>query len=565
MRRNTLFVLLLAATAALAQRTPTMGWSSWNTFALNINEDLIKQQADAMHNTGLQQAGYQFVNIDDGYWDGRGEDGKLRLNMKLFPSGMRSLVDYIHSLGLKAGIYSDAGDNTCGSGNRHAWGIGVGFAGHEEEDCKLYFRDWDFDFIKVDYCGGAHMHLDEQQQYTKISNAIKNCGKPGIVYNMCRWAYPGTWSSEVADSWRTTGDIYDAWKSVKGILAENLYMSAYCSKGHYNDMDMLEVGRSMTEEEDKTHFGMWCIMNSPLLIGCNLATIKTAALKLLKNTELIALNQDTLYQQAYVAGFADGCHLLVRDIERWNGNRRAFAVYNPNDEARTFTVNFRDIDLGGEVKLRDVFQNKDVGAFTDSYEVALPAHGTRIYVAEAETRLERVRYEAETGYSNAYSEIEWNVCQYSAADFCSGGYKAGYLGQSDKNDLQWRNVYSQEGGDYKLTIGYLCGESRNITISVNGKRIKNLSFNSGGFDKVGRKSLDIQLQPGQNTIRLSNTSGWMPDIDYIDVEPIVPAAVTAPAADPRTTTTTTYDLQGRPVTAATPRGIVITSGRKVLR
>ena len=167
-----------------AQLPPTMGWSSWNTFALNINEDLIKGQADAMVATGLNKAGYQFINIDDGYWDGRGEDGHLRLNTKLFPSGMRPLVDYIHLLGLKAGIYSDAGDNTCGSGNRHAWGLGVGLAGHEEQDCKLYFIDWDFDFIKVDYCGGAHMGLDEREQYTKISNAIKNCGKPGIVYNM---------------------------------------------------------------------------------------------------------------------------------------------------------------------------------------------------------------------------------------------------------------------------------------------------------------------------------------------------------------------------------------------
>ena len=159
-----------------AQRTPTMGWSSWNTFALNINEQLIRQQADAMHTTGLQKAGYKYVNIDDGYWDGRDAEGHLRLNTKLFPNGMRALVDYIHSLGLKAGIYSDAGDNTCGSGGQHAWGLGVGFAGHEAEDCKLYFIDWDFDFIKVDYCGGMHMRLDEREQYTKISNAIRNCG-----------------------------------------------------------------------------------------------------------------------------------------------------------------------------------------------------------------------------------------------------------------------------------------------------------------------------------------------------------------------------------------------------
>ena len=566
--------MALSATAICAQNEgPTMGWSSWNTFGLNISESIIKGQANAMVSKKLKDAGYDHINIDDGYFGGRDKTtGQLLIHPTRFPNGLKGVVDFIHSKGLKAGIYSDGGYNTCGSyhgGDKT--GEGVGLYEHDQQDCDFFFKELGFDFIKVDFCGGDPIHnkdgldLNEKQRYTDIAKAIKNTGRTDVRMNICRWAYPGTWVDDAGFSWRTTGDIYDGWKSVKGILAENLYMSAYCSKGHYNDMDMLEVGRSMSDEEDKTHFGMWCIMNSPLLIGCNLSTIKTTTLKLLKNTELIALNQDTLYQQAYMAGYDNGCYLLVRDIERWNGTRRAFAVYNPEDEKKTFTVNFRDIDLAGEVKLRDVFQMKDLGSFTDSYEVSLPAHGTRIYVADAETRLERVRYEAETGYGGAYSEIEWNVCRYDESSVCSGGYKAGYLGQSDKNDLQWRNVYSQEGGDYKLTIGYLCGESRNIAISVNGKRIKNLSFNSGSFDKVGRKSLDIQLQPGQNTIRLSNTSGWMPDIDYIDVEPIVPAAVTAPAADPRTTTTTTYDLQGRPVTAATPRGIVITSGRKVLR
>ena len=294
-RLSIILIALAMALSAAAQRTPTMGWSSWNTFALNINEDLIRQQADAMHSSGLQEAGYRYINIDDGYWLGRGDDGRLKLNPMRFPGGMRALVDYIHSLGLKAGIYSDAGDNTCGSGNRQAWGLGVGFVGHEEQDCQLYFGDWDFDFIKVDWCGGRHLGLNEREQYTKISNAIRNCGKQDIVFNICRWAYPGNWVADVADSWRTTGDIYDNWKSVKEILAENLCLSAYCHDGHYNDMDMLEVGRSMSQTEDETHFGMWCIMASPLLIGCDMAKIKPTALKLLTNRDLIALNQDPLH------------------------------------------------------------------------------------------------------------------------------------------------------------------------------------------------------------------------------------------------------------------------------
>ena len=157
---------------------------------------------------------------------------------------------------------------------------------------------------------------------------------------MCRWAFPGTWGAEVADSWRTTGDIYDAWRSVKGILAENLYLSAYCHDGHYNDMDMLEVGRSMSEIEDETHFGMWCIMASPLLIGCDMSKIKPAALKLMTNADLIALNQDPLHLQAYVADKQGECFILVKDIKKLNGKERAFAIYNPSDEMQTVKLHF---------------------------------------------------------------------------------------------------------------------------------------------------------------------------------------------------------------------------------
>ena len=520
MRRNIILLMLLVATPALAQRTPTMGWSSWNTFALNINEDLIKQQADAMHNSGLQAAGYQFVNIDDGYWDGRGADGHLRLNEKLFPSGMRSLVDYIHRLGLKAGIYSDAGDNTCGSGNRQAWGLGVGLAGYEEQDCRLYFDDWDFDFIKVDYCGGAHMRLDEREQYTKIANAIKSCKKKGIVYNMCRWAYPGTWSSEVADSWRTTGDIYDAWKSVKDIVAENLYMSAYCHDGHYNDMDMLEVGRSMTQVEDETHFGLWCIMASPLLIGCDMAKIRPEALKLMCNRDLIALNQDPLHLQAYIAEKQGECFILVKDIKKLQGKERAVAIYNPSDTEQSVTLDPATIDLVGPVELYDCIAQQQLSTLNSQLSTfQVPAHGTKIYRVKGQKRLERTRYEAETAFITAYQELRNNQAEksgiYMAADKASGGYVAGWLGSREDNDLQWRNVYVAKDGMRRLTVYYFCGEDREMNLEINGRPYTVLSTHSRNWDKAARISVDIPLRKGYNTIRLSNARGWMPDIDGI--------------------------------------------------
>ena len=516
--KKLLFLLALVLTmTASAQRTPTMGWSSWNTFALNINEQLIRQQADAMHTTGLQEAGYRYVNIDDGYWDGRGEDGHLRLNTKLFPSGMRALVDYIHSLGLKAGIYSDAGDNTCGSGNRHAWGIGVGFAGHEEQDCQLYFRDWDFDFIKVDYCGGAHMHLDEQEQYTKISNAIKNCGKQDIVFNICRWAYPGTWSADVADSWRTTGDIYDAWRSVKGILAENLYMSAYCHDGHYNDMDMLEVGRSMSEIEDQTHFGMWCIMSSPLLIGCDMANIKPEALKLMCNSDLIALNQDRLHLQAYIADKQGECYILVKDIKRLGGKERAVAIYNPSDEEQTVRFNPATIDLGGAVQYYDCFTQAPYLYDQNITPIRGPAHGTKIYRVKGQKRLERTRYEAETAWLSCYQELKNHVAAvtaiYEQKEGAEGGYIVRYLGNRADNDLQWQHVNVKKAGQRQMTIAFYSGEERQMDVYVNGTFITTLTVPARDWSERQTITVTVPLKKGDNTIRLANPRGWCPDID----------------------------------------------------
>ena len=521
MKKLSLLALLLAvALPVLAQRTPTMGWSSWNTFALDINEDLIRQQADAMHNSGLQEARY--INIDDGYWLGRGEDGHLRLNPMRFPSGMRALVDYIHSLGLKAGIYSDAGDNTCGSGNRQPWGVGVGFAGHEEQDCQLYFGDWDFDFIKVDWCGGRHLGLNEREQYTVISNAIRNCGKQDIVFNICRWAYPGNWVANVADSWRTTGDIYDNWKSVKEILAENLYLSAYCHDGHYNDMDMLEVGRSMSQTEDETHFGMWCIMASPLLIGCDMATIKPQALRLLTNRDLIALNQDPLHLQAYVAAKQGECFIMVKDIKQPYGTERAFAVYNPSDNDQTVNLDFQTIDLGGKVELYDCFAQENAGTATGSMVINVPAHGTKIYRAKAQKRLERKVYEAETAYLSQYQELQWyyDLCTavYLPNTAASGGYTACYLGYRPGNDIQWRNVRVDKAGQRTMTLHFFAGEWREIRVEVNGKQLGAYTVNGKDWTKPQTLKINIDLQEGNNVIRLWNDGVWLPDMDKMELD-----------------------------------------------
>ncbi|RZJ20605.1 MAG: glycoside hydrolase family 27 protein, partial [Acinetobacter sp.] len=245
--------LLLASVPVYPQKAkpPIMGWSSWNAFHVNIDEKMLREQADAMVASGMYDAGYRFVNIDDGYFGGRDSSGKLLPDLKKFPSGMKAFADYIHSKKLKAGIYTDGGKNTCGSiYDNDKNGIGVGIYGHIEQDCQLFFKEWGYDFLKVDWCSAERMKLDEETEYTKIIKVVKGID-PHIVFNICRWKFPGTWAIKQADSWRISDDIRENFNSILRIIDLNADLHQYASAGHYNDMDMLQVGRGMSYDEDK--------------------------------------------------------------------------------------------------------------------------------------------------------------------------------------------------------------------------------------------------------------------------------------------------------------------------
>ena len=532
MRRLLLSAFLIAFSfaATLADNPPLMGWSSWNTYGFQINDSVIKAQADAMAALGFKECGYNHINIDDGFFGGRDADGKLLIHPTRFPNGLRPLVDYIHSQGLKAGIYSDAGSNTCASywgQPKDTIGIGVGLYGHDAEDMALFFNELDFDFIKVDYCGADEnnnadgLDLDVEQRYKEIAAAIKATGRNDITWNICRWAFPGTWACEIADSWRTTEDIYLGWESVKSIIGQSLYLSAYVSPGHYNDMDMLEVGRGLTEEEDKTHFAMWCMMSSPLLIGCDLNDIKGNALELMQNKELIAVDQDSLGLQAYVVKSENGGHVLVKDVEERYGTKRVVAFYNPTNSAMDMSIDFSQLDLSGEVAVRDLFEKADKGVHEGAFAVNVPAHGTRIYKLVAERRLERTVYEAETAWLTSYQEIKNNevygTAIYSEKAICSGGVAVGWVGGRDENDLQWRNVYSENGGEYTLRVYFVTGEERTMKLSVNGGEPLVYTGKSNGWGSVGCAEFDVVLEKGENVIRLFNENGYMGDIDRMVV------------------------------------------------
>lgn len=508
-----------------------MGWSSWNTYRINISEDLIKRQAEAMVSLGLKDAGYRYINIDDGFFGYRDEKGVLQTHPERFPNGVKGVADHIHRLGLKAGIYSDAGANTCGS----LWdadpnGIGVGLYGHEKQDADLYFNQWGFDFIKIDYCGaGQQLDLDERERYTAISKAIREVCPRDISVNICRWAFPGTWARDLARSWRISGDISPRWSSVKSIIRKNLYLSAYAGGGHYNDMDMLEIGRGLTQTEEEVHFGMWCLMSSPLLIGCDLTAIPDASLKLLKNEELIALNQDPLGLQAYVVQHEGEGYVLVKDIEQLRGNVRAAALYNPSDSTCAFHVPLDLLELNGKVKVRDLVKQKDEKAIREYLSYTLPPHSVKILRLKAEQRLEPTRYEAEWAYLPLYNDLgkQKRIISPQSFEGASGRMIVTHIGGSKDNYMEWSNVHSDKGGSYTLTIAYLPPEAgkrevndRLIEVEVNGHvyaPIKKLAKNrSEGICTV---SLPVRLEPRRNTIRLGSAYTWTPDIDCITLEP----------------------------------------------
>lgn len=518
---------------------PLMGWSSWNTFGCDISEQVILGTARAMATNGLKEAGYVYVNIDDGFFWGHGEDGVLRFHPKRFPNGMKPTADGIHALGLKAGIYSDAGADTCGSmwgggpDGKDKGGVGAGLYGHDAADCKLHFNDLGFDFIKVDYCGGQRLKLDERVRYTEIADAIKATGRTDVRLNLCRWAFPGTWAADIAESWRTTGDIRANWNSVKKIIGENLYLSAYAKAGHYNDMDMLEVGQlkgvvksvfgkhgdtGLTPDEETTHFGMWCMLSSPLLIGCDVRTIPESTKKLITNPYLLAMNQNDLGLQGYVvARDGDAC-ILVKDAVGKFGRSRYVALYNGSDKAYDFTVRAADLDLGGVVDAFDLVEMADVGCFEDHVSVNVAPHASRFYRFDAERRVQRTVYEAECAFLADYQELvdatRAGTAFPAPLQGASGGMIVRYLGNRGSNYLEWRDVKVDEDGDYELTIDYATSEDRSFDVSIDGGAPRRVM----AYAKVSKVVLLEKLAAGVHTIRLSNASAWMPDVDRMTLQ-----------------------------------------------
>ncbi len=365
-------------------KTPPMGWNSWNKFGCNVNEKMIRDMADAMVASGLKDAGYEYIVIDDCWHGDRDSLGFITAHPQHFPSGIKALADYIHSKGLKFGIYSCAGEKTCA-------GKPAG-RGHEYQDALMYAK-WGVDYLKYDWCYTDK--LNAEAAYTTMRDALHSAGRP-IVFSLCEWGSnkPWLWAKEVGHLWRTTGDIYNcfdcvkdygSWKSwgVMQILDMQDGLRDYAGPDHWNDPDMMEVGNGMAVNEDRAHFTMWCMLAAPLMCGNDLMTMTVETRNILINKEVIAIDQDSLGIQGFRYAVADSVETWLKPLS--NGEwvitflNRSKTVKTIIHDWKTFSVNDafskRKLDTTGEnvFLIRDLWLKKDIGDTRKILKANIPA------------------------------------------------------------------------------------------------------------------------------------------------------------------------------------------------
>jgi len=354
-------------------RTPPMGWNSWNHFACNVNEQTIRGTADAMVATGMRDAGYRYVVIDDCWQVARDANGVLVADPQRFPHGIKALADYIHSKGLLFGIYTDAGTNTC-QGR-------PGTLGHEDQDART-FAAWGVDYVKEDWCHAQN--LDAPTQYAKFRDALARTGRP-IVLSICEWGsnQPWEWAPRVGNLWRTTDDIEDTWSSMLDNLDQSAQHATAAGPGAWNDPDMLEVGNGgMTDEEYRAHFSLWAIMAAPLIAGNDLRQMSATTIATLTNREVIAVDQDSLGAQGILV-WERPPELQVWAKPLHDGSR-AIALLNRSSAPARITAYFSRAGLRSDsAQVRDLWSHQDLGRFGRQFESTVPAHGVVLIRATA--------------------------------------------------------------------------------------------------------------------------------------------------------------------------------------
>lgn len=362
--------------------TPPMGWNSWNTFRLEINEDIVKGIADVLVEKGFKDAGYEYIVIDDGWQIDRDEKGNILPDKDKFPSGMKALADYIHCKELKFGIYSDAGYLTCGGF--------PGSRGYEYQDARQY-AEWNVDYLKYDWCNTGNQSAPDS--YKLMSDALRKAGRP-IVFSICEWGstQPWEWAEGVGNLWRTTYDITACWDcgkpsvSQNGLQIENhlgftkildqqVGLEGYAGPGHWNDPDMLEVGNGkLTVEENRAHFSLWCILSAPLMLGNDIRNLSPEVYEILTNKEVIAVNQDSLGIQGTKVRDDGAEEIWSKQLK---DGSRAVVLFNRGEEEAEMLVKWTEIGYPEYIvaKVRDLWKGKYLGEIKNSFSTVVPSHG----------------------------------------------------------------------------------------------------------------------------------------------------------------------------------------------
>lgn len=389
---------VLSSSGKLLASTPPMGWMTWNYFGENINEKDIMQMADAMVNSGMANASYKYIFVDDGWQGGRDNQNNMIPDPKKFPSGIKALADYIHGKGLKLGIYSDAAQLTCAG-----YTASLNF---EEQDAKT-FASWGIDYLKYDYCNAPEDPITAQLRYKAMADALRNCGRD-IEFGICEWGdrKPWLWAAQAGGQlWRTTPDVRDKWRCGKpytkstdlhgmgagilDIIDLNVSLYPFSGPGHWNDMDMLVVGlygkngpsgglggKGCTDIEYQTQMSMWCMMNSVLAATNDLRTMNESTKRILMNEEIIAINQDSLGIQAERKINNDTWNVFVKPLA--NGDY-AVAILNRSDNAANCALSFADIGLTGKFEIRDLWEHAAAGKGTQ-WKGMVQAHETKVFM-----------------------------------------------------------------------------------------------------------------------------------------------------------------------------------------
>ena len=527
--------------------TPPLGWNSWNVFHENINENQIKEIADAMVSSGLKDAGYIYLNLDDNWMDTkRDANGDLQNNPKTFPSGMKAMADYVHAKGLKFGLYGDRGKRTCHHYNSN-WQSESGSNGREVQDAKK-LAEWGVDYWKYDNCDSDPN--TQEKDYTAMSNALRNSGRD-IVFSICMWEYKD-WMPKIANLWRTTFDIGPEWISTswyRGVYeiidANNKYWQI-AKPGHWNDPDMLEVGNNgLSYEEQRSQMTMWSIMAAPIMISSDVRKMSNETKELYLNKDMIAINQDSLGVQGHRISDKQGKQVWTKPLK--NGDI-AVALLNNNSSTQTVECDFADIGVEGEVEVRDAWKKKDLGALSH-VSVELPAHGSALLRLVVKP-VPRGLFKGEAFAIPGKIEME---------DFDINGVGQGNTTYSE-NDSEDHGAESNGGKSYregtgvdiyKKATGYVVGYNQagewleyTVKVASTGKYAMKAAVASGGttgsfklsmdgkditeeiavpaategennFDEYNEVEAKVELTEGEHILRFTVTGDWM-DIDWIE-------------------------------------------------